>query len=77
MRIIETYHFLIAWIFSRNANLGSLLDSTEPIQLSQAVHKAIIEVNEDGVEAAAATGKSIEILKGFLVQQKIRDDCNP
>lgn len=52
-------------IFSHNANLGSLLDSTEPIRLSQAVHKAIIEVNEDGVEAAAATGKYIDILKGF------------
>ncbi|XP_037033390.1 serine protease inhibitor 42Dd-like [Bradysia coprophila] len=43
-------------IFTSNANLRSLLDPTEPIQLSEAIHKAIIEVNEDGVEAAAATG---------------------
>lgn len=48
-------------IFSNKANFGSLLDSPEPLQLSVAIHKAIIEINEDGVEAAAATGKNISI----------------
>lgn len=45
-------------MFSKNANFDIPLDSSEPLQLSQAVHKAIIEINEDGAEAAAATGKN-------------------
>lgn len=49
-------------MFSHAAEFGNLLDSDESLMVSKVVHKAFIEVNEEGAEAAAATGKLFKIL---------------
>jgi len=47
-------------MFSNGAQFDELLDSSEPLKISEAVHKAVIEVNEDGAEAAAFNGEYVE-----------------
>lgn len=44
-------------MFTAQANLSGLLDPTEDLYVSNVVHKAFIEVNEEGSEAAATAGK--------------------
>lgn len=44
-------------MFSNSAEFNNLLDQPEELKVSEVVHKAFIEVNEEGAEAAAATGK--------------------
>lgn len=47
-------------ILSNEADLSGILEDTDtgsPLKVSKVIHKAIIEINERGSEAAASTGK--------------------
>lgn len=46
----------MAEMFSDRADLSGITD--EPLVVDEVVQKSYIEVNEEGSEAAAATGKS-------------------
>ncbi|XP_017838180.1 serine protease inhibitor 42Dd isoform X2 [Drosophila busckii] len=43
-------------MFSDNAQFGKMLTEPESLKVSAIIHKAFIDVNEQGTEAAAATG---------------------
>lgn len=44
-------------LFKSKSDLSGLLKADTELKVSKAVHKAVIEVNEDGSEASGATGK--------------------
>lgn len=45
-------------MFSNYADLSGLSESGQPLKVSKIIHKAFIEIDEKGTEAAAATGES-------------------
>ena len=49
-------------MFSNTAEFEELLESKEDLEVSAFVHKAFIEVNEDGAEAAGFTGNLIKFV---------------
>jgi len=48
-------------LFTDSADFSSLLDSPEPLKVGKVIHQAFIDVNEEGAEAAAATGITIKV----------------
>lgn len=51
-------------MFSNEAEFDNLLEQPIPLCVSSVVHKAFIDVNEAGTEAASATGN---ILSGIAM----------
>ncbi|KAG5672320.1 hypothetical protein PVAND_002454 [Polypedilum vanderplanki] len=62
-------------MFSDAAQFDELLTSTEPLKVSQVVHKAFIEVNEEGAEAAAATAIMVTSYS-LVIGKKINFKCD-
>lgn len=59
-------------IFSNSANFSALLNSKEPLLVSDVVQKAFFDVNEEGVVAAAATGVTVtRALASPVIPQQI------
>jgi len=46
-------------MFSAEADFSGMVDPPPALAVSEAVQKTFMEVNEEGTEAAAATGESI------------------
>lgn len=45
-------------MFTNDADFTGIFEPSEdPIKVDKVLHKAFVEVNEEGTEAAAATGK--------------------
>lgn len=44
-------------MFPDSAEFDNMLEKPEGLMISKVLHKAFIEVNEEGTEAAAATGE--------------------
>lgn len=49
----------MAEMFKQKSDLVGLLAKPKDLRVSKAIHKAVIEVNEDGSEASAATGNQM------------------
>lgn len=59
VKIVSFKQMGMTEMFTPKADLGLLLEGNEPLYVSDVVHKAFIEVNEEGSEAAASTGKKL------------------
>lgn len=52
-------------MFSETAEFDNLLKSHEGVFVTNVMHKAIVEVNEEGTEVPAATGVVLRVVLSF------------
>lgn len=60
-------------MFTDLADLSGLLQSSESLKVSRIVQKAYIEVNENGTEAAGATGISRYVYSSLKYEDRFID----
>ena len=54
--------------FSDSADFSAMTEDKEPICIDSVVHKTFLEVDEEGTEAAAATGMTMRFATALLPQ---------